>query len=641
MTQRWRKKLQGLDGVGPDDQVFERAKAGPQLPDDAIPGPKTSTRIVTVIAAFLVFALAISVFAIPALRLKDDGTTPIQGAGAGIQPLWPWRTLDDVKAFAADPQPFTTGVDPDVAFSPEKLASTFGTQVLGWGDKVWANEVGGAAYTDCVTWGGDMSSTPSAPYLGAPCSLAAPTAPASAFRTYDLNTCGPQDEQMQTICEYAYPGPGGASVVVYQPLGADGPWAVIEAKSQYLDLSAGAGDVVHDGSPLSVVASIPDGYHGALATHIGTGEGSCDVTAITSVFDKIGDPGIGGEFVPSAAKMAVSYSSSVPGGTCPPAEPSYVFGGIAEEPLVGDGSVFDPLAHGGSRLFAFAAVPIVAMSGDTGATEAPPPTAITASPTESAIPPVEWTTYTDKLGWTIDVPKSWKSDSFDAFDGRVTNTGAWFSSAEPQVIPGDAQEPIQPVAAPGEVIVKIWHREGGAYQVPTDDSTFPLSYGSELTFQGDGLAFTLSITSGDGTFTAAQEEILRRMVGSIHFESWTKGETRNGLTAFGPADHLVSGAVAVDGTQLLVHAPGGFYLLELGVCPSSLDVTLGDGGQISVTCGGTTGIWTGMGMPDGQNPPGFDQPLPAHPGYLGWDGSVLVAFGTTLGADEASVYWPA
>ena len=28
MTERWRKKLEGLDGASPSDDVFERAKAG-------------------------------------------------------------------------------------------------------------------------------------------------------------------------------------------------------------------------------------------------------------------------------------------------------------------------------------------------------------------------------------------------------------------------------------------------------------------------------------------------------------------------------------------------------------------------------------------------------------------------------------
>jgi len=207
------------------------------------------------------------------------------------------------------------------------------------------------------------------------------------------------------------------------------------------------------------------------------------------------------------------------------------------------------------------------------------------------------------------------------------------------------------VAAPGEVMLKIWHREGGAFQLPADDSTFPLSYddvqpgdmGNELTFEGDGLSFTLSITSGDGTITAEQEAILRRMVGSIHFAPWTKGETRNGLASFGPADGYAVGSETVDAAQVLVHAPSGFYLLEAGVCPSAPDVTIGDGGQINVTCGGATGMYSKTGMPDGQNPAGFDQPLPAHPAYVASDGSVLVAFGITLPDDGSwsPEYWSA
>ncbi|TMK60510.1 MAG: hypothetical protein E6G54_02010, partial [Actinobacteria bacterium] len=71
MTERWRKKLEGIDQVGPSDDVYERAKVGPTLREAQSPMQRTSTRVATAIAAFLVFALAISLFAIPTLRLHE------------------------------------------------------------------------------------------------------------------------------------------------------------------------------------------------------------------------------------------------------------------------------------------------------------------------------------------------------------------------------------------------------------------------------------------------------------------------------------------------------------------------------------------------------------------------------------------
>ena len=86
MTERWRKKLGDLDKQSPSDDVFDLAKQGPRHSDEPLPGMKTSTRIVTVVAAFLVFALAISVFVIPALRMQGPSTAA--GAPAPL-PLWP------------------------------------------------------------------------------------------------------------------------------------------------------------------------------------------------------------------------------------------------------------------------------------------------------------------------------------------------------------------------------------------------------------------------------------------------------------------------------------------------------------------------------------------------------------------------
>src|SRR6266550_3003633 len=102
MTERWRKRLSKLDDVSPSDDVLERAKAGPMVPEEMIPRPKATTRVATAIAAFVVFALAISVFAIPALHMRGDSA--VTAGTYGVQPLWPWMTTDAVRAFDANPQ---------------------------------------------------------------------------------------------------------------------------------------------------------------------------------------------------------------------------------------------------------------------------------------------------------------------------------------------------------------------------------------------------------------------------------------------------------------------------------------------------------------------------------------------------------
>ena len=122
MTERWRKKLEGIDGASPSDDVFERAKEGPMRRDDALPGPRMSTRIVTIVAAFLVFALAISVFAIPALRMGNEAA----GQASVLLPLWPAQTSDELEQLQAE--------SPAWALDPQQVAERFGQQVMGWPD---------------------------------------------------------------------------------------------------------------------------------------------------------------------------------------------------------------------------------------------------------------------------------------------------------------------------------------------------------------------------------------------------------------------------------------------------------------------------------------------------------------------------
>src|SRR5437870_568807 len=93
---------------------------------------RTSTRVATAIAAFLVFALAISLFAIPTLRLHE-GSGALT-AGGQLLPLWPARTTDEVQALQAQ----ADSGDAAWALDPRQVAARFGQAVLGWPD-AWAS----------------------------------------------------------------------------------------------------------------------------------------------------------------------------------------------------------------------------------------------------------------------------------------------------------------------------------------------------------------------------------------------------------------------------------------------------------------------------------------------------------------------
>jgi hypothetical protein len=653
MTERWRKRLGKLDDVSPSDDVLQRAKAGPQLPEEMVPRPKATTRVATAIAAFVVFALAISVFAIPALRMRDDAA----GTGvSGVQPLWPWRTTDEVRGFDANPQPIGD-LAGTAAYQPDAVASAFGRQILGWDGPVYTHESGVPQTYPCDSlYAGSPSQAP--PFGSAPpqCLIVypqaashvpsivtwVPTTAPPALRSFDLSTCEPN-----AICDYSFPGPGNASVVMYQPLGADGPWAVLEAQSQYLDLSVSPGDVIRKGSTASVSAQIPTGSASVLGLHVGSD--ACVFTQGTTGFR---GPGSNDRYGLGSFGAQLDAALSPPEGSCPSTDHGYVFAAIAansDESLINGRQIVDPLTTGGPRLFAFAAVPVTAVlpPADEGSTE---------SPTQVAVPPTSPTpdggstvavalgTYTDQLGWTIDVPETWRRDVVDGvFDGRTTSTGAWFSSGAPQVLPGIVNFPGNPVPADDAVMIKIWHRDGGPAPTYEDDSPFPLSPDDlqpedvagkqQMTFRGDGLEFQLEVEYGQNADIGALRPLVDHMIGSIAFRPWQVGDTRNGFTALETPKASTQWVPFGDTSKrvILVQTATGYVALGPVTCDENgMTATSWDP---STTCPDSLPLatWDTSGQPDPNNAPGFQHPLPVHPVILSWGGVLLSTLDVTIG----------
>src|SRR4051812_45553034 len=135
----------------PERRRLRLAKQGPRHSDEPLPGMRTSTRVATVVAAFAVFALAISVFAIPALRMQG---TQAGGDAGGMFPLWPSQTSDQLAQLQSDADAGTAAW----ALDPKGVATAFERQVLGWQDVT----VSDSAELGCgVTWGAQSS----APYI--------------------------------------------------------------------------------------------------------------------------------------------------------------------------------------------------------------------------------------------------------------------------------------------------------------------------------------------------------------------------------------------------------------------------------------------------------------------------------------------
>ena len=647
MTERWRKKLEGIDRVGPGDDVYERAKAGPSLPEPQSPMQRTSTRVVTAIAAFVVFALAISVFAIPALRLGNKGS--FVPGGDQLQPLWPWNSVDAVQGWRDDPQPVgSTSVDH--FSSPDDVAAAFGRDVLGW-TEVYPHEEGTPQAYPCPgpTPGYTNMSPP--PTVINACSVvygggsvpptialygSIPSPP--GFRTFDLSTCPPN-----AACDYAAPPPS-IKVVVFQPLGGEAPWAVLEVKTDYVSISLDPGTQVRDGSTAYAGGSIPTGEHAVLGYHA-TADG-CGDHSDTTAFEREGtdaasDQTSGGISLGSYSRGQLQFALPPQDEACRD-QAGYVFVAITDQGL----ATTDPL--GGipvtTGVLGFAAVPVsfLFMSQDAGSL----PPSSTLSPSPIATPAHG---YTDPLGWTIDVPDGWVTTKIDGSGGVATYEGAAFGSARPLFEPGG---PEYLGAQPGEVVLELYHAGSSTgSETPTDDSVYPLNFkelapnGSSysLDINGDGMSFTLVVHMGDGAPSPEQQQILEEMISSIHFQPWTPGEERNGWLALGPTtdddqkqqDAKISWqSCDKAGCYVLVYGdygPGGqgpYVLGPIQPCGEGENMTADPSStyRIVLECpDGTTQAWGAPGEPAPTNSRVYGSPLNVWPVIRAWDGTLLTS----------------
>ncbi|MGZ4132353.1 MAG: hypothetical protein ACXVWF_04845, partial [Actinomycetota bacterium] len=511
MTERWRKKLEGIDQVGPSDEVYRRARSRSASAEGEPPIslPRTRTRVMTGIAAFAVFALALSLFVVPALRLGSSG--PAGTTRGSIDPLWPMQTVADV----ADWQAKADAGDPSAtwATSPKSVAERFGVKVGGW-KEAWVEptETG-----SCLSRTGERLT---------PCSMAsstefgwfswAPTADPSGSQaggaSYLVWPCDPT-----VSCAEA----PTITVTLYQPLDqGDGKvWAVLAVASSLVRLDVVPGASLQDGDVVTLDTTEP-GAHGVVGFH--GGSGGCSLDGSSSI-------PVGGGSSSDAGSMLSEYSLDVAlptagSGACGSLESGYVFGTLLHDPP-SDGASVDPLRSQVSDLVAMVAVPVAFVL---------PMAEPSGSATSSKGPAASWTTYADPLGWTIDLPTAWTTLTFAGPpDVPAYAYGASFFSGPPIATPGGS---FSARPADGDLMVKIWHDDRDASIA--DDSTFPLSiddvHKSEvwtMPFRADGESFHLMLAGPWPELSSEQGRILTHIVSSIRFKPWLDGEWRNGYTA--------------------------------------------------------------------------------------------------------------
>jgi hypothetical protein len=422
MTERWRKRLGDLDKQSPNEDVFERAKEGPTHAEEPLPRAKTSTRIMTAVAAFAVFALANSMFAIPALRMQGGQAA---GSSSALFPLWPTQTPEQLSQLQAD----ADAGDAAWALEPRPVVARFGQEVLGWQEPIVSrvpqiclgvhpgpyppptNAPGPWPYGPSQGYGaggGVAFASASGPPCDVPPSLVwnthgpgSPPAQAGppstgldgAFETFSIMNCPGFARCVET-----------QTVTVYQPLeqGEGRIWAVFSAASTLAHLSVAALQNVHSGATIAGTFN----YEGKPTL----GYNSCGASSASSA---------GEELIPG---LRISYEVDLP--TSPDCEgprPGYVWGATGESRLANaEGGVqTDPLQDGNALdtpLLGLTAVPVVMTFPDfelvTNATTSP----TNAEPTGSPSVEESWNTITDVMGWTMSFPSSWTPAIFGEKD---------------------------------------------------------------------------------------------------------------------------------------------------------------------------------------------------------------------------------
>jgi hypothetical protein len=591
MTERWRKKLEGIDGASPNDDVFDRAKQGPMQRDDAIPGPRMSTRIVTIVAAFVVFALAISVFAIPALRMGTEAGSDV----TGLLPLWPAQTPDQLEQLQAEA--------PAWALDPQLVALRFGQQVMGW-PSVSAQE---QPVSECSGVFVSTAYPGPSPYVAdaPPCRDVSVFSPPNQTNSFAYASGGPSSTAdagfrsfILSECAECWKLSHVESVQVYQPLEqGDGQiWSVLQARTPNIQLSVAPGQNVHDGS--SVSAGFANDYGVPTLAY-----SSCGASDASSTFHSPDPRSTGLSPVAAGIEMTVQLDAS----GCEGLQPGYVWAASASSSLASNGEITsDPLEGSGPFLSGFTAAPVSMVFPPSDAETTAPTSATPEKSASPTVEPVIWTTYDGGLGFTMELPADWGTTSIQ--DEIVVNAPA-----------GDPY--IQITRVPDDP--------------PHDDSSFPLNFAdyeedNQPHFYADGQAFIIQwLTGTPDPLTPEQSAVVESIVESIRFKPWKLGETRNGWTAVGEVFPNSTAEALVFQNEIWFATSTHGHRLFVGPAPAC---ATGDGrgqvreyGAIGVEClaDSTSANWDLEGHPESANPPGFDVPLDGYTAIRAWDGKLI------------------
>lgn len=420
--------------------------------------PRLTKRIGIVVAAFLVFLLAIAAFAVPALRMGgDSGSTPDD-----VLPLWPSQSLDELASL----QQRADDGNAEWALGPEGVVEQFGHEILGWKSvTVYPAicDVSGSPLPEASSVGSGVAA------VCLPPQSPAPDVPATGeFRSFQIYFC---DSGTPRQCY-----DNGEVVGVFQPLGQGSGhiWAVSSAVYRKANLSVGAGQTVHSGADVHGDTTF-NGYTPTLAF------ASCDQDAATSA--RVVSQASEADYITYRVDLTLHVDLEATT-SCTGMQPGYVWFALDSFSYAADGRIStDPMRRqNGPPMIGLTVVPIVTVFPESGAVS-------TTSPTTSS----DWTTYADSLGWSVDVPPGWTVDAYPGSGAAFAGDGVNLSISRGGPEGDDSHFPLDPAA--------FYQKGGSIYGV----------------FTNDGVPFTFLVLEPQQSVDPAQRTLIDRMIQSISF----------------------------------------------------------------------------------------------------------------------------
>jgi hypothetical protein len=564
----WRDRLGAFERLAPDRTVYERAQQGPRR-EPPREGPSVGSRVLAGAVALAV-AVGAGVFAWRAFEPNRSGPVvtalpPTAALGEEGSVLWPARSAEALAQLQEDAD--AGKASGRWRLSPHRVLSEFAEQVLGW----WPSDTYEAQTTTLDE--GRIRAT----------------------LTRITTDCEhPDYDRGQQKCY-----PATEEIVLAQPVrqGDGGVWAIVEARSPDLVLDVETGQVLQNGDSVAAGLTVIDPLRAVVGAYIGdyTTDEHCSERSGTALVTE-----------PTASIQVRVDPDRMVGTDCGEHQPAYVFAATAAwrasagvDPMVGDSSGYN---------------------------------AVTAVPVQVQIPenapPEGMVTYTDTLGWRVDVSGEWAVDRIDTQD-RVTTTGASFTSPD------------------GYTEVTITHREGGpAPDLLSDDSSFPVSLqdmgcdveaveACSVQVRGNGLDYSI-VWQSDLLATQADIDAGAAIVDTLRFPAMAGGDEIGGWVPLGPLRWFDDGGgtpAAIDrlGVVYVLRGPGGAYALDLdpdGCGEGENETWDPDTLQIWIQCPdyvGTGDVRYGrFGNPDPRNSAEFSQPLHAYPVITAWNGTLLL-----------------